>query len=78
MTGRNRKLVGTVLMLILVVVYSLLAMGVAMVLQVNNASKTVELAYYVVAGLLWVLPAALLISWMGRPDHPAPPARPRS
>ena len=36
---------------------------VAMVLQVN-AGKFVELAYDVVAGLLWVLPARWLISWM--------------
>ena len=45
---------------------------VAIVLQVN-ASKPADLLYYVVAGLLWVLPAGLLVRWMQRPD-PAPPA----
>jgi hypothetical protein len=38
-----------------------------------NASKLVELVFYVVAGLAWVIPAGLLIRWMQRPD-PEPPA----
>jgi peptidoglycan/LPS O-acetylase OafA/YrhL len=68
MTQRTRKLAGTIALLIFVVCYALLAMAVAMVLQVNNAGKAAELVYYVIAGLLWVLPAALLISWMQKPD----------
>jgi hypothetical protein len=69
MTIRTRKLLGTIALLVFLGVYALLAMLVAITLQVN-ASKMVELAYYVVAGLLWVLPAALLIRWMARPDAP--------
>lgn len=72
MTIRTRKLVGTILLLVLVAVYALAAMMVAVVLQVS-ASKWIELAYYVVAGLLWVLPAAWLVAWMSKPDEPAPP-----
>lgn len=67
MTQRNRKLVGTVLLLLLVVAYALLALAVAVVLQVN-ASKLAELTYYLIAGLLWVLPAGWLIKWMSKPD----------
>jgi len=67
MTQRQRKLLGTVLLILFLAVYALAAMLVAVVLQVN-ASKAVELAYYVLAGLLWVLPAGLLIKWMERPD----------
>jgi peptidoglycan/LPS O-acetylase OafA/YrhL len=67
MTPRTRKLAGTIVLLIFLSVYALIAMLVAVVLQVN-ASKTVELIYYVVAGLLWVLPAGALITWMQRPD----------
>ncbi len=63
MTPRNRKLVGTILLVIFLSVYALLAMVAAVILQVN-ASKAVELTYYVIAGLLWVLPAGLLIKWM--------------
>ncbi len=72
MTQRTRKLVGAVVLLIFLAAYALAAMAAAIVLQVN-ASKTVELAYYVVAGLLWVLPAGWLITWMQRED--APPSR---
>ncbi|SFV32613.1 Protein of unknown function [Hyphomicrobium facile] len=68
MTQRKRKLVGTVLLLLLITAYAVLAVAVAVVLQVRNVSTTVELIYYVVAGLLWVLPAGWLIAWMQRPD----------
>ena len=67
MTQRQRKLAGTVALLIFVVVYALLAMVTAIVLQVN-ASRAVELAYYVVAGFAWTVPAGLIISWMQKPD----------
>jgi peptidoglycan/LPS O-acetylase OafA/YrhL len=68
MTQRKRKLLGTIALFTLIIVYALLALAVAVVLQVQNASKAVELLYYVVAGLLWVLPAGLLIQWMQKPD----------
>jgi hypothetical protein len=65
MTLRLRKLIGTVLLLMLVVVYALVAMGVAMMLQIS-ANKAVELAYYVVAGVAWVPLAMWIVSWMHR------------
>jgi len=67
MTMRTRKLVGTVVLLIFLAIYALLAMAAAVILQVN-ASKAVELAYYVVAGLAWVVPAGFIVSWMQRSD----------
>lgn len=73
MNIRTRKLLGAVALLALIVVYSLLAMGVTVVLQVNQAGGLAELAYYVVAGLAWTIPAGAIISWMSRPD-PTPPA----
>lgn len=71
MSIRNRKLIGTVALLALIVVYSLLAMMVAMILQMQDANKAVELAYYLLAGTLWTIPAAAIIWWMQRPDRPA-------
>jgi hypothetical protein len=68
MTQRKRKLVGTVALLLLITAYAVLAVAVAVVLQVRNVSTVAELIYYVVAGLLWVLPAGWLIAWMQRPD----------
>jgi hypothetical protein len=35
---------------------------------VIKANGVVEVIYYVVAGLGWVLPAMPLIAWMSRPD----------
>lgn len=68
MTIRTRKLVGTVVLMLFLAIYALLAMAAAIVLQVNQASKLTELGYYVVAGLIWVVPAGAIISWMSRPD----------
>ena len=64
MTPRIRKLVGAILLLVVLAVYSLGAMLVAVILQVNEANESIELLYYVVAGVLWVLPAGLIIKWM--------------
>lgn len=70
MNIRTRKLIGTVALLVMLIVYALAAMMVAIVLQVNS-SRFAELAYYIVAGIAWTIPAGLLISWMSRPDPPA-------
>lgn len=70
MTIRTRKLIGTIGLMSFLAVYALIAMLVAVVLQVN-ASKFVELIYYVVAGLAWTVPAGAIIWWMQKPDAPA-------
>jgi hypothetical protein len=64
---RTRKLIGTIGLLALVIVWALLAMGLAQMLALSG-SRLVEIAYYIIAGLGWVLPAMPLISWMARPD----------
>lgn len=68
MTQRQRKLAGTVAMFVLIIVYAFIALAVAVVLQVREAYKIVELLFYIVAGLLWVLPAGVLVKWMQKPD----------
>lgn len=70
MNQRQRKLAGTVALLLFVIVYALLAMAAAIVLQVN-AGKLTELAYYVIAGLAWVVPAGIIIKWMQKSDPPS-------
>lgn len=67
MTIRKRKLVGTIALIVLVIVWSLLGMTVAQTPWLA-ASKLAQAIFYVVAGLGWVLPAMPLISWMSRPD----------
>lgn len=64
---RTRKFVGAIALLVFLAVYALAAMLVAVAMQVN-ASKTAELIFFPVAGLLWVLPAMWLVRWMQRPD----------
>lgn len=64
---RTRKLLGTVALLLLLVVWSLLGMTLAQTPWLAN-SGLLQAIFYVVAGLGWVLPAMPLISWMSRPD----------
>jgi predicted membrane channel-forming protein YqfA (hemolysin III family) len=67
MNIRTRKFVGTIGLLVLVVAWSLLGMTIAQTPWLAN-SKWLQAAFYVVAGLGWVLPAMPIISWMSRPD----------
>lgn len=67
MTIRTRKFVGTIALLVLVVVWSLMGMTVAQTPWLAN-SGLLQAIFYVVAGIGWVLPAMPIISWMARPD----------
>lgn len=71
MTARYRKLFGAIALLIWVIVYSLLAMAAAIILQVRGGPWT-EVAYYVVAGLAWVPPSMIIVKWMQAPDAERP------
>jgi hypothetical protein len=66
---RQRKLFGTVALLVLVVVWALVAMALAQSV-LTDINGLVAALYYVVAGLGWVLPAMPLVRWMSRPDKP--------
>jgi hypothetical protein len=65
---RTRKLIGAIALLFLVVAWSLGAMAFAQS-ALTTASHLVAGAYYLAAGLGWVPPAMLLVSWMSRPDR---------
>ncbi|HEU5017621.1 MAG TPA: DUF2842 domain-containing protein [Pseudolabrys sp.] len=67
MPSRIRKLIGTFAMLLLVMVWSMLAMALAQS-ALTDINGLVAALYYVIAGLGWVLPAMLLVKWMARPD----------
>ena len=67
MTIRSRKFVGTIALLLLVVVWSLLGMTAAQTPWLAN-SGVLQAIFYVVAGIGWVLPAMPIVSWMARPD----------
>lgn len=67
MTVRQRKFVGVLLVLAVLVGYAVIAVSLGDVL-VGGASSLVQLVYFAIAGLLWVIPAGLVIRWMQRPD----------
>ena len=64
---RQRKLIGAVALIVLVVTWALVAMALAQS-PVVKAHGLIEVIYYVLAGLGWVLPAMPLVKWMSRPD----------
>jgi hypothetical protein len=68
MRARRRKLIGTVALLLFLLVYATLAAAIALG-RIAESGPLTTLAYALVAGLAWVLPAGLLIRWMQRPDE---------
>lgn len=68
MPVRLKKLIGTVLLVLLVIVYALLATMIA-VAQLSQSGPFVHLAFFLFSGLAWVLPAMLIIKWMVTPPR---------
>ena len=58
-----KKLIGTVLIVLWLIIYSLIAMRLA-VAVLPNAHWVLQLAYYAFAGLAWIVPPGFLIAWM--------------
>jgi predicted PurR-regulated permease PerM len=72
MNRRTRKLAGTIVMLLFVVLYALVVTAVADPI-LSRANKAVEAVFYVIAGLAWAPPLMLLIKWMeGGKDETRP------
>ncbi len=69
MPVRLKKLIGTVLLVALVIIYALVATTIA-VARLGESSAWVHLAYFFFTGMLWVVPAMGIISWMNRPPKP--------
>jgi hypothetical protein len=68
MPQKLRKLIGTVLLVAFIVFYALAAMVIASA-KLPGASGFAQFLYFLVAGLLWVIPAGALIWWMARPGR---------
>ncbi|PYE35731.1 uncharacterized protein DUF2842 [Rhizobium sp. PP-F2F-G38] len=69
MPVRLRKLIGTILIIVLVISYALIATTFAELL-LGASPWWVHLLYFFFTGLLWVLPAMLIIKWMEKPAKP--------
>ena len=63
---RLRKFIGAILLIVLVVVWALVAMAVAQAPFIFD-NMIASIAYYVIAGIGWVLPAMPLVRWMSAP-----------
>jgi hypothetical protein len=68
MSPRVRSFIGTIVIICLVIAYALLATTFAAA-ALATSPWWVHLAYFVVTGLLWILPAMLIIKWMAGPKR---------
>lgn len=68
MPVRTKKLIGGAALVVGVVVYALVVMVVGQV-RLAQSGPGVQFAFFAVFGLLWIVPAALLIRWMERVDR---------
>lgn len=62
---RLRKFIGAVLLFVLVIVWALVAMAMAQAPAIHD-SAIISIAYYVIAGIGWVVPALPIVTWMSR------------
>lgn len=65
MTPHTKKLIVTIVILLWIPVYALLAMRVGVSI-LPTAGPLLELLYYAVAGTAWILPIGLMLPWMNR------------
>ncbi|MCZ4430648.1 DUF2842 domain-containing protein [Agrobacterium sp. SOY23] len=66
MHPRLRSFIGTIVIIGLVVVYAVVATAIASA-ALAQSPWWVHLAYFVLSGILWILPAMLIIKWMAGP-----------
>ncbi|ODA68555.1 hypothetical protein A7A08_00384 [Methyloligella halotolerans] len=71
MTRPVRKFFGVIALVSFVLIYVLIAAAIGSG-RILEAPTLVKFGYFLVAGILWVLPAGLLIRWMQKPDPNAP------
>ena len=66
MPVRVKKFIGIFIMIVLVIVYAMTAVTVA-TYRLAESPWYIHMAYFLVTGLLWVLPAMWLIKWIETP-----------
>lgn len=66
MPVRLRKFIGTIMIIVLVLLYAVLATSIASAL-LGTSPWWIHLLYFFFTGLLWILPAMLIIKWMAGP-----------
>jgi uncharacterized protein DUF2842 len=65
MSPRIKKLIGTLVTLVWIPIYAFIAMGIG-IRVLPHAAWYGTLAYYMLAGTLWIVPIGLMMPWMYR------------
>jgi Protein of unknown function (DUF2842) len=65
MPFRLRKFIGAIALFVLVIVWALVAMALAQAPAIRE-NAILSVAYYVIAGIGWALPAIPIVGWMSR------------
>jgi RsiW-degrading membrane proteinase PrsW (M82 family) len=68
MSDSVKKLIGTVGIVTLVIVYALVATAIATA-RLADSPWWVHALYFLFTGLLWVVPAMFIIKWMATPSN---------
>ena len=63
MSTSLRKLIGSVLLVVLVIVYALVATAIASA-RLADAPGWAQAVDFMVSGIVWVVPAMFIIKWM--------------
>ncbi|MEO5756417.1 MAG: DUF2842 domain-containing protein [Mesorhizobium sp.] len=63
MHTRVKKLIGAFLLVALVIVYALIA-SIFAVARLSEAGPLMQFSFFLLSGLLWVLPAMGIIKWL--------------
>ena len=63
MNPRAKKFIGTIVMVVFVLFYIMLVAGLAPRF-LSSQNKIVEMVFYVIAGLAWIVPLLPLVKWM--------------
>eukprot|EP01037_Dinobryon_pediforme_P006468 gene6468-6537_t len=66
MSRRTRKFIGTIIIILFVCFYALMAMALAQARFIQQSPGFVQSLYYVIIGIAWVVPMLPLIAWMER------------
>lgn len=69
MPVRLKKLIGTILIVALVVIYALTAATVASY-RLADSPWWIHVLYFLFTGIIWVVPAMFIIRWMEKPPRP--------
>lgn len=63
MNPRFKTFIGSIVLIAMMAVYALVAVTIASA-RLAESSTWVHLAFFGITGLLWILPAMALVSWM--------------